>query len=142
MLKEKPAGLVHLRADDTSSFATAVIEVQAADSQIFFTKARVIGYSTQFCDGGNIVSIGHEALQGLSEMTIAHFLKLSAPRVGIEPTTNSLTASRSTAELPRNVFAPRVGIEPTTKTRCSKIFLPTRGKFHSNGNLYFSKPSV
>lgn len=30
-----------------------------------------------------------------------------APRVGIEPTTISLTASRSAAELPRNVFSTR-----------------------------------
>lgn len=31
-------------------------------------------------------------------------IQLWAPRVGLEPTTNSLTASRSTIELPRNVF--------------------------------------
>ena len=32
--------------------------------------------------------------------------KLSAPRVGFEPTTNRLTADRSTTELPRNAQSP------------------------------------
>ncbi len=38
---------------------------------------------------------------------------LSAPEVGIEPTTNELTARRSTAELLRNIFS--ILIFPTKK---------------------------
>jgi len=44
-----------------------------------------------------------------------------APEVGLEPTTNRLTADRSTTELLRNM-EPAVGIEPTAcglQNRCS-----------------------
>jgi hypothetical protein len=44
-----------------------------------------------------------------------------APRVGLEPTTNRLTADRSTTELPRKM-EPTLGFEPRTdglQNRCS-----------------------